>query len=366
MRIVLTGGGSGGHLVPLVAVANKIKEKVPEVEFLFVGPRGSLETAIIGNAGIPMKHVLAGKVRRYFSVLNIIDFFKAPLGVLQALWILLIYMPDAIFSKGGYASLPVVVAGFIYRIPILIHESDSVPGLANSILGKFATRVAVSYPEAEREFPSRQVVLTGNPLRADIASGDPAKARQIFSLAESKKVIFICGGSQGAQGINDKIVEILPALLKKYQVIHQTGENNFEEMVRKAGELGIKAGREGYYPIGFIGEELKDILAAADLVITRASANYLSEIAANGKPAIVIPLQSAANDHQRMNAYSIARTGGCVVLEENNLGEHMLMSKIEEIMNNETLRTSLSQNIRPFYHPDAADKIAEGVIGMIE
>ncbi len=366
MRIILTGGGSGGHLMPLVAVANKIKERVPDTEFLFVGPKGNLENIIIGKAGIPMKHVLAGKMRRYFSIWNIIDFFKAPLGILQALWVLLVYMPDAIFSKGGYASLPVVIAGFIYRIPVLIHESDSVLGLANSMLGKFATRVAVSYPEAEREFPSQQVVLTGNPLRADIASGDPERARQMFSITESKKVIFVCGGSQGARSINEKITEILPVLLKKYQIIHQTGESNFDTVVRKAGELGIKADREGYHPVAFAGEELKDIYAVSDLVITRASANFLSEIAANGKPAIAIPLQNAANDHQRMNAYSIARSGGCVVLEENNLGEHMLLEKIEEIMNNEDLQRALSENIKQFYHADAADKIAEGVIGMIK
>lgn len=366
MRIVLTGGGSGGHLMPLVTVAEKIKEKHPDAEFLFMGPKGKLEDLIIGGAGIPARQILSGKMRRYFSFWNFLDMLKIPLGFFQSLWVLLEYMPDAIFSKGGYACLPVVLAGWLYRIPILIHESDSVIGLANSMLGKFATRVAVSYPEAEKEFPDSQVVLTGNPIRSDITLGDRIRARQAFSLSESKKVIFVCGGSQGAKSLNDKIVTILPELLKKYQVIHQTGESNFEDVVRKAGELGIKAGREGYHPIAFIGEELKDIYAATDLVITRASANFLSEIAANGKPAIAIPLESSANGHQKMNAYSIARMGGCVVLEENNLGEHMLLEKIDEIMNDEALKKSLSENIRQFYHADAAYKIAEGVVGMIK
>ena len=366
MRIVLTGGGTGGHLVPLVAVAKKIKEKDPDAEFLFIGPKGKLEKEIIEKEGIPVKNILVGKARRYFSFQNFVDFFKVPIGFFQALWHLLVYMPDAIFSKGGHASFPAVIAGWIYHIPIMIHESDSVPGMANDLLGKFAERIAVSYPEAERDYSSKKVVLTGNPLRPDINRGDPQKAREMFELTESKKIIFVWGGSQGARTINNKILDILPKLLHNYQIIHQTGENNFADVEQKAGMLGIKVGRGGYHAIPFIKEELKDILAAADLVITRAGANSISEIAANGKPAIIIPLEHSANDHQRMNAYSIAETGGCIVLEETNLGEHVLLSRIEEIMTNDELNKKLSENIKVFYHPDAADQIAEGVMGMIK
>lgn len=368
MKIVLTGGGTGGHIFPLIAVAKKIKEKVgaaETVEFLFVGPKGKLEEQLMSQAGIPTKAVMVGKLRRYFSFHHFSDPFKVAIGILQALWHLLVYMPDAIFSKGGYASVPVVLVGWLYRIPILIHESDSVPGATNDILGKLSERVAVSYEEAEKDFPASQVVLTGNPLREDISQGDPAAARAKFSLNEEKKVIFVYGGSQGARIINDKVLNILPQLLHKYQVVHQTGEKNYAEVEHKAGELGIKAGREGYQPVAFVGPELKDILAVADLVITRAGANSLSEIAANGKPAIVVPLDNSANDHQRANAYAISRRGGCIVLEENNLGENLFLSRIEEVMNDEALRQKLSENIRHFYHPDAAEKIAEGILGMI-
>ena len=369
MKIVLTGGGTGGHIIPLITVAKKIKEKIgatETVEFLFIGPKGQLEETLMAQAGIPAKNVQVGKLRRYFSIHNFVDFFRVPVGVIQALWYLLAYMPDAIFSKGGYASVPVVLVGWLYRVPILIHESDSVPGATNDLLGKFSTRVAVSYPEAEKDFPAAQVVLTGNPLREDINKGDPAAARTLFSLTESRKVIFVYGGSQGAQVLNNKILELLPKLLREYQVIHQTGNNNYEAVVHRAAEYGIKAGREGYHPLAFIGEELKDILAVSDLVITRAGANSLSEVAANGKPAIVIPLVGSANDHQRMNAFSIARSGGCEVLEENNLGENLMLGKIKEMMTDEALRAQLSENIRHFYHADAADKIAEGIIGMIK
>ena len=207
MRIVLTGGGTGGHIVPLIAIAQKIKEKIgqaDDVEFLFIGPNGQLEEELMSQAGIPTRSVLSGKMRRYFSIYNFIDCIKIPLGILQTLWLLLMYMPDAIFSKGGYASIPVVIVGWLYRIPILIHESDSVPGMANSILGKLSARVAVSYEEAEKEFVAAQVVLTGNPLREDINKGNAAAAKNKFSLLEEKKVIFVYGGSQGAQSINDK------------------------------------------------------------------------------------------------------------------------------------------------------------------
>ncbi len=365
MRIVLTGGGTGGHIIPLITVAKKIKEKAADAEFVFIGPKGKLEKQLMDEAGIPAKNVLAGKLRRYFSLHYIFDPLKVFIGILQSMWHLLLYMPDAIFSKGGYASVPVVLAGWLYRIPILIHESDSVPGTTNDLLGKFADRVAVSYEDAQKDFPASQVVLTGNPLREDINHGDAAQARRIFSLIEERKTIFIYGGSQGAQIINEQIVRILPELLRQYQIIHQTGENNLKNTEHMAGELGIKAGHGGYHAIAFVREELKDILAAADLVISRAGANSISEIAANGKPSILIPLENSANDHQKMNAYSIAKHGGCIVLEESNLRENMLLSRIEEIMSSPELRQKLGENIKYFYHADAAEKIAGGILGMI-
>lgn len=366
MRIVLTGGGTGGHLTPLVAVAKKIREKVPEAEFLFIGPKGKLEDEIMGRENIPIRNIPVGKLRRYFSLANLIDPFRVLGGIFKSLWLLLFHMPDAVFSKGGYASFPVVVAAWVYRIPVMIHESDSNPGLANSMLGKFADRVAVAYPEAEKYFPAAQVVLTGNPLREDINQGDAARARQSLGFTESRKTIFIWGGSQGAKSINERVLRILPQLMHKYQVIHQTGENNFEEVERMAGELGFKVGHDGYYAAPFFREDLKDILAVSDLVISRAGSTSIAEIAANRKPAIIIPLESSAGDHQRMNAYSLARIGGCIVMEENNMGEHMLLEKIDEILSDEALAKRLADNIATFYHPDATERIAQGILGMIE
>ncbi len=364
MRIVLTSGGTGGHLFPLIDVAKKIKEKQPDAEFLFVGPDGILEDILMEKNDIPSKKILVGKFRRYFDLANFLDFFKVPIGIIQSLWHLLIYMPDVIFSKGGYASFPVVIAGWIYQIPIMVHESDSVPGKTNEILGKLANRVAISYPQSEAYFQTGKTVMTGNPLRADINQGDPQKAKDKFSFSEDKKIIFIWGGSQGSDTINTKILNILPELLKKYYVIHQTGKNNLEKVRARAGELGIKEGRDGYYVMPFIEDDLKDILAVANLVISRAGANSLAEIAANKKPAIVVPLKNSANDHQRKNAYFLSQIGGCLVLEEDNLGENLFLSRIEEIMGSAELQEKLSCNIQRFYHPDAAEKIAQSLLDM--
>jgi len=365
MKIVLAGGGTGGHLMPLVAVARKIKEKAPDTTFVFIGPKGQMELDIIGKEGISMRAIATGKLRRYFSLSNFTDIFRILFGILQCMKILLVEMPDAVFSKGGYASIPVVFVAWMYHIPIMIHESDAVPGMANEILSKFADRVAVTYPEAEQEFPAAQVVVTGNPIREDVNLGDASKAREMFELTESRKTIFVYGGSQGSKIINDKIVELLPELLKRYQVIHQTGQGNFEDVNYMASELSIKADQDGYHPISFVGEELKDIFAVSDLVISRAGATSISEIAANGKPSILIPIDKSANNHQRMNAYAIAKFGGCIVLEENNLGENLFLSRINEILNDDHLREKLATDIKLFYHPEAAAKIADGVLGMI-
>ena len=367
MRIVLTGGGTGGHLFPLLAVAEKLQEKLgSEAEFLYIGSGAEIEREIMGKSGIQTKYILAGKMRRYFSWRNIVDFIKIPLGFIQSLWILIWYMPDAVFSKGGYVSIPVIFAAWIYRIPIVIHDSDALPGLANQFLAKFSDLVAVSYPSAEKYFPANKVSLTGNPERAELVGGDVAAARSFFNFTESKPIILVTGGSQGSQVINEAIIKILPELLSRAQIIHQTGANNYERVVHIAGEAGIKAGREGYYPIKFLDTDIqRNALAAADLIVSRAGANSIADIAANQKPAILIPLDKSANDHQRMNAYEIAKVGGAIVLEETNLGENILLKKIKEILDNEDLRKNMSGKIKAFYHPQAPEHLAQGLIELV-
>ncbi len=366
MRIVLTGGGTGGHLFPLLAVTKKIKEKLgPEAQLLYIGSGAPMERQVMQTEGIPAKYVASGKMRRYFSFQNFVDIFKVPIGFVQSLWILLWYMPDVVFSKGGYVAVPVVLAARIYRIPVMIHESDAIPGTANKFLAKYATRIAVAYPEAQSYFPMKKTALLGNPVREGALGGNPPMLLKQLGFTESKKILLVMGGSQGSEIINKAIVEILPQLLKDMQIIHQTGDKNYEAVVRMAGEQGVKAGREGYAPVNFMDDKLlRDSLELCDLVISRAGANSIAEIAAHAKPAILIPLSSSANDHQRMNAYALAQVGGALVLDEPNLGANMLLGKIEQIMFSEDKAPQMSERIKAFYHPHAAEVIANGVIEL--
>jgi UDP-N-acetylglucosamine--N-acetylmuramyl-(pentapeptide) pyrophosphoryl-undecaprenol N-acetylglucosamine transferase len=366
MRIVLTGGGTGGHLFPLIAVERKMKEKLgPEGNFLYIGSGAQMEKDVMSKEGIPMKFVMSGKMRRYFSMQNVVDFFKVPVGFVQALWILLRYMPDVVFSKGGFVAIPTVLAAWVYRIPVLIHESDAIPGVANRFLSNFASRIAVAYPLAEDYLPQERTALVGNPLREDVTGGDAAMLRKKLEFTESKKTIFVIGGSQGSQVINKAIIRILPALLKHFQVIHQTGEKNYDECMVLAAEQGVKVGRDGYYPAKFLeGDLLRDTFALADLVISRAGATTIAEIGANKKPAILVPLEGSANDHQRLNAYEVAKAGGALVLEETNLGEHILFEKIEKLLFDDALCAEMAEKMALFHHPSATEIIANAVIEL--
>ncbi len=366
MRIILTGGGTGGHLTPLVAVAERLRAKLStEADILYVGSGAEMEKQIMAEAGIPVKFVTSGKMRRYFSVQNFIDFFKVPIGFIQSLWILLRFMPDVIFSKGGYVAVPIVLAAWLYRIPIMIHESDSSPGIANQFLSKFAKRIAVAYPTAEEYFPKEKTALVGNPIRFQVTEGDAHMFRREIGFTESRKTILILGGSQGSKVINDAIIKVLPQLLKHFQIIHQTGQDNLQDVVSEAAFMGVKAGHDGYWAVGFMNaNKLRDAFALSDLVISRAGATFITEIAANGKPAIMIPISQSANDHQRMNAYALARIGAAHVLEEENLGEHILIESIERILNDEQLQKNMTEKIKTFYHPNAADVIANGIIEL--
>lgn len=363
----MTGGGTGGHIFPILAVVRKLKETVPEgedLEFLFLGPDGEIEKETMEKEMIPTKTISSGKLRRYFSWSYIPDLVRVPLGIVQALWHLLVFMPDAIFSKGGFAGIPVVIAAWIYRIPVVIHESDITPGLANQFSAHLAKKVAVSFPGASNFFSPEKAVVAGNPVREEIARGSKEEARKIFQLAEGKKTILVMGGSQGARAVNGAILRVLPQLVKDYEIIHLTGKGEWENVEQEAGRAGIKAGHNGYHPYPFLREEMPHAFAAADLVISRAGANAISEIAANGKPAIIIPLKSSANNHQELNAYALAEIGAAVVLNQDNLGENILLEKIREVMNNGDVRFELGERIKKFYDPDAAKKIAEEIVKL--
>ena len=375
-RIVLTGGVSGGHTFPLIAVARALRQKFSsvssdqseKVELLFIGPRGRFEKEAMEQESIPVKYIITGKWRRYFSWRNFIDPFNVLIGFAQALWYLFLFMPDAVFAKGGMASAPVVLAAWLYRVPILIHDSDAVAGRANRFLSRFASHIAVAYPGAHNFFPADKTALTGNPVRAEILAGDMSQSAKRFGLSLEKPLVLVLGGSQGAQALNKAVLNTLPSLLEKnIQVLHQTGRKHYENIVESVKEYGLKIGESGYVPWPFFSaEELADALKQAALVVSRAGAGSIAELAAAEKASILVPLMNAANDEQRMNAYDVAALGGALVLEEPNLGEHILFKKIEELLNDAALRKTMGEKLHSFYHPNAADAIADGIVSLIK
>jgi UDP-N-acetylglucosamine--N-acetylmuramyl-(pentapeptide) pyrophosphoryl-undecaprenol N-acetylglucosamine transferase len=363
-RVVLSGGVSGGHTFPLIAVARALRQELPEgVEFLFVGSKGQFESEAMAAEGIRAEYVMTGKLRRYFSWRNFVDPFKVPIGFLQSLWKLFLFMPDVVFSKGGSASVPVVLAAWVYRIPIIIHDSDAVAGRANRLLSHFATRIAIAYPSARDYFPEAKTALTGNPVREELLRGDAAQAATHLGLSVDKPTLLVLGGSQGAVILNEAVLHILPELLQAgIQVVHQTGRENYEDIIKVLQENGIATEGGGYVPRDFFSaSELADVLALASVVLSRAGAGSISELAALKKAVILAPLASAANDEQRLNAYDIAKIGGAIVLEEPNLREHILLEKITELMADADLRAAMGERMNQFHHPDAALAIANGL-----
>lgn len=370
MRIVLTGAGSAGHIYPLVAVADELKNQVPDVEILYIGTRSQLhevaDNAMKKNT-IPVKNILTGKMRRYFSWQYFTDFVRVPLGVIQSLWILLVYMPDAVFSKGGYAAVPVVIAAWMYRIPVLTHESDVVPGWANRVGGKFSRFVALTFPEARRYFAKSKTVVTGNPMRQIMTQGDKERARKKWGIDSASQVVFAFGGSQGARSINTAVVNVLPDVTTKAHVIHMTGKGEFDRVREEVGKLGFRGNDRRYTLVSYFErEDMADAYAIADLVIARPGASTITEIAANRKVSILIPHKSSANGHQRMNAFSVADAGAALALDEENIGKHILSQKITQLLSEQKLREQFTKNIGDFYQVDASTKIVAGILQMLK
>ncbi len=371
MKVLLTGGETGGHFYPLIAVARALKdraeaERIADLDLVFAAPRPYDEN-ILREEQITFIKTPAGKVRRYFSLLNLIDPFKTVFGTIKAILAIYLDFPDVVFSKGGYGAVPALLAARMFGIPVIIHESDVVPGRVTKWSAKFAKRVAVSFPQAAKFFPTSKVAYTGNPTRREVLGGNEQEAMEIFDLEPGiETTILVLGGSQGAVPINNVVLDVLPELLKTVQVIHQTGPANFKE-VEGRGNLVLEnfEFKKRYHPLPFLDEgALRDASKIATLVIARASAGILFETALWGKPSILIPLPHAAQDHQRENAYAYAREGGCVVLEEQNVTPHILLSEIKKILDDPTARQKMSQAAQSFAKIDAAERIADEIIQL--
>jgi UDP-N-acetylglucosamine--N-acetylmuramyl-(pentapeptide) pyrophosphoryl-undecaprenol N-acetylglucosamine transferase len=361
IRVTLTGGGTGGHAFPLVSVAREVKAIDSTAEFQWIGSRTGPESEIARQADIAFSSVPTGKLRRYFSLQNIADLIKVPFGIMKAWSLLGGFKPHVVFSKGGFVSYPTVVAAWLRDIPILLHETDSVPGMSNRKLAKKATLIATSFPIIPLVLPRKKTVYTGNPIRLDLLQGSRERALERFKLNSSKPTLVIFGGSQGAISINKAITEILPDLLAQFQVIHQVGPKNIADMepVRQKYE------QRGYRIAGFFTDDLTDVYAAADLIVSRAG-GALHELAALGKPVILLPLAGSAGNHQVMNAFALQKQEAAVMIEEANLTPEILKAQILKLHHDRAAQARLAQNIKKFAAPLAAKKIVYWLFRLAE
>lgn len=370
MKVLLAGGGTGGHFYPIIAVAEKLndialEEKILDLELFYISDTAYDQRALDDNR-IKFIELDTGKRRVYFSIQNFFDIFKTFFATIRAVFMVYQIMPDVVFSKGGYPSVPVAWAARLLSIPLIIHESDSVPGRANQMAGKWAKRIAISYQEAVEYFPKDKTAFVGHIVRKEVREPLKDGAFEYLKLKSSFPVIFILGGSQGAKLINSTILDALPELVTRYQIIHQTGVKNFEE-VKIIADIGLKDSehKDNYYPYPYLNKlAIRMSAGVASLVISRAGANSIAEIAAWAKPSIIIPITKSNGDHQRNNAFNYGRTGACIVIEELNLAPHVLIEEIDRLFTDTALMNSMIESTKQFVFPDAEEKIAREIINI--
>lgn len=319
-KIVLTGGGTAGHVTPNLALLPFLRKE--EFEIHYIGSYNGIERRLIEDAGISYDGISSGKLRRYFDIKNFSDPLRVLKGYGQAKRLMKQYQPDIVFSKGGFVSVPVVLAAKHYKIPVIIHESDMTPGLANKICIPAAQKVCCNFPETLNYLPKDKAVLSGSPIREELLTGDRLSGLQYAGLSANRPVILVIGGSLGSVTVNHAVRSILPKLLSQFQVIHICGKGNLDESL---------IGTSGYVQYEYVDKPLRHLFAAADLIISRAGANSICEILALRKPNILIPLSAAASrGDQILNANSFAKQGFSTVLEEEVLTSNTLYQAVSE------------------------------------
>ena len=323
-KIVLTGGGTAGHVTPNIALIPALKEAGYEIAY--IGSYDGIEKKLIEDYGIPYTGVSTGKLRRYRDPRNLSDPFRVLKGVAEARKALKEFKPDVLFSKGGFVSVPVVHAASSLKIPCIIHESDMSMGLANKLCVHAASKICCNFPETMAEIKNGKAVLTGTPIRAELSRGNRISGLNMCGFTANKPIIMVIGGSQGAASVNDAVRKALPALLTDFQVVHLCGKDKIDNLLLT---------EPGYKQFEYIKAELKDLFAMADLVISRAGANAICELAALKKPNILIPLPSkSSRGDQLLNAKSFEEHGYSIVIDEDDLTTNLLVSKIHELYAN--------------------------------
>lgn len=323
-RIVMTGGGTAGHVTPNIALIPFLKEQGYEIHY--IGSTEGIERKLISKLGIPYYPISSGKLRRYLSLKNLTDPFRVLRGISQAKKLMKQIKPDIVFSKGGFVTVPVVMAAGKYNIPAILHESDMTPGLANRMSQKYAAKVCCNFPETVDMIPDNKGVLTGSPIRRELLTGDRAAGLKLCGFNTEKPVVMVIGGSLGALHVNEAIRGILHDLLSRYQVIHICGKGKVDETFYST---------TGYYQFEYVNEELKDLFAAADVVVSRAGANVICELLAMKKPSLLIPLPAnASRGDQILNARSFKKQGYSEVLLEEDMSDTTLFEAINSVYDN--------------------------------
>lgn len=359
VRILLVGGGTGGHFYPLISIAEALNVyDAQDISLYYAGPN-KYDTETLTAQNIQFVWVPSGKSRRYSSLLNFIDTFKTFGGLIVAILRLFVIYPDVVMSKGGYTSVPVVLAAAFLRIPIVIHESDSVVGKANKLAAHFAHSVVVSYPETKALFNRSNVLHLGIPIRSSLLAAPSQNALTELGVDPDRPVILVLGGSQGAERVNELILDSLDELLGDLSIIHQTGKQNYELCKSVAENLIPDEERlKHYHPTPFLsGNMLNDAYHVASIVISRAGSNSIYEIALHHKPSILIPIPETVSHDQRTNAYTYARSGATTVMEEGNITDILLRTEIDRIMQNEDIYNTMSKAAESFAKQDAAQEI---------
>ncbi|MEK7463110.1 MAG: UDP-N-acetylglucosamine--N-acetylmuramyl-(pentapeptide) pyrophosphoryl-undecaprenol N-acetylglucosamine transferase [Patescibacteria group bacterium] len=382
IRILLVGGGSGGHIYPLIAVAQKIRyfagtDSGNHLDLRYFGDAGGYEDLIKEN-GIKYSYVISSKLRRYFSFENFIDFFKFFIAIFQSLFKVFFFMPSVVFSKGGPGSLPILFVCKFFAVPIVIHESDSVPGLANLISGKMSKKIFLAFESAKRYFPNKNIGVVGNPIRNELIMGkgdssaviteiEQKEAKKQFDFNQERPVLLILGGSQGAVIINNFVIKNIEFLAVKFQILHQIGLDNFDEYKKDYDFLSqtlpdsIKNNYK-FYP--YLENNLKSAYIAADLILARAGAGTIFEIAYFGKPSILIPLPDAANDHQVLNAIEFEESGATIDIEQENFLSHLVLVQLETLISKTEILKKMSKSASVFYRPFSSETIAAHLLSF--
>ncbi len=345
-KIVLTGGGTAGHVTPNIALMPELQKNGYEI--YYIGSYDGIEKKLIEELGIPYYGISSGKLRRYFDWKNFSDPFRVLKGFSQAKKLLKQIQPDVVFSKGGFVTVPVALAAKKSHIPTIIHESDMTPGLANKLAIPAATKVCCNFPETVKYLPEGKAVLTGSPIRRELLSGNKLAALKFCNFTADKPVLMIIGGSLGSVAVNTAIRNILPQLLKTFQVIHLCGQGNLDESF---------IGKQGYVQYEYIKQELADLFALADVVVSRAGANAICELLALRKPNLLIPLPAAASrGDQLLNADSFKRQGFSKVLQEEEITDQLLLDTILDLYQN---RADYVAAMEKSGQSDAITKIVE-------